>query len=137
MKSLKILFSVAVITLLTNISGINAFYMEVMNISNLKVPGHNGAKETSEISIQNEDTGTFHKLKNINTTDELDAQVVKNGNIRGPWVIVKNGKITQLTYVDSPATLLLTGGNFKIKFDSRWYYTKTTTLKKALWYLEY
>ncbi len=137
MKSLKILFFVAVVTLITSLSGVNAFYMEVMNISNLKVPSRNRAKDTTEIDIKDEDTGTFHKLKNINTTDELDAQVIKNGTIHGPWTIVKNGKITQLTYVDSPATLLLTGGKFKIRFDSRWYYTKETTLKKALWYLEY
>ena len=137
MKSLKYLLIIAVITLIVSLSGVNAyFYKDVLTITNLSVPAHNGHSISKSKKIDTVDTGTYHYLKEINTTDELDAKLAKNSSIFGPWVIVKNGKITQLVDDLSNPTLLLTGGTFNIYFDSRWYYTKATTLKKAKWYLE-
>ena len=141
MRNIKFLLVVLGITAITSVSNVFAYY-SIASLAGIKVPAHNGSKTTGIKTVPTSAMGySAHVVDNVSINpsgDDLDVKIRKydSGKIvkEGDWKILKTGTDTILT---ENWEFLFQGADFDLLIDSRWYYTKTTTINNGTWGMQY
>jgi len=136
MKNFKILFVLLGITAITSVGNVFAD-TNIRILDGTRIPAHNGSFTTPRVSLGASQMGyTYNAVKRVSidpSGDELDVRVIKYDPTQyGTWKVLKSGQNTNLS---TNPTYTFSSGSFSLQIDSRWYYTKTTTLKTGTWML--
>ena len=136
MKNFKILFVLLGITAITSVGNVFAD-TNIRILDGTRIPAHNGSFTTPRVSLGASQMGyTYNAVKRVSidpSGDELDVRVIKYDPTQyGSWRVLSSGYNTNLS---SSPIFTFSSGSFSLQIDSRWYYTKTTTLKTGTWML--
>ena len=136
MKNFKILFILLGITAVTSVGNVFADY-SIRILDGTRIPAHNGSFTTPRVYVSAKELGYSQSgIKNVSidpSGDELDVRLIKyEPTVESRWAVLKNGKNTPIT---SNTAFTYSSGYQSVQIDSRWYYTKTTTLKTGTWTL--
>lgn len=136
MKNFKILFVLLGITAITSVGNVFAD-TTIRVLDGTRIPAHNGSFTTPRVSLGAAQMGyEYNMVKRVSidpSGDELDARIIKyDPTQRSNWKVLKSGSNTLLS---TNPTYTFSSSSFSLQIDSRWYYTKTTTLKTGTWLL--